>query len=169
MTQVDMQARGRTWPKMAVHSPHMTGRGARIKLERKRRRLSQMDLHKLTGVGLRTIGRIEAGEAENSPSLDILEAYFGIDTLPAADRDDTPTAGAGVDGDPDGLERYTTTELLAEALRRIAHLEAAVRGADTPPPPPRPLGTVRWSTADAPSARRDHAEQAREGETPHGQ
>jgi len=166
MMQVDDRAHGRTWPDMAVHSPHMTGRGDRIRRERKRRRLSQMDLRDATGVGLRTIGRIEAGEAENSPSLEVLETYLGIrdDTLPAAERDHLDD-----DTDDGGLADYTTTELLAEALRRVAHMEATMR--TEPVTRPREGGVVRWATSDAPSARRVTRETRAggEGETLGGQ
>ncbi|HLU75599.1 MAG TPA: helix-turn-helix transcriptional regulator [Nonomuraea sp.] len=152
MTEVDAPSRGSVWPEMAVHSPLMTGRGARIRRERLRRRMSQMDLRDKTGVGLRTIGRIEAGEAENSPSLEVLESFLGLtdDQLPRADE---PSAD-----EPGGLESYSTTELLAEALRRVAHLEA-MRGGDATSPLSRPAGLVRWASADAPSARHSAREE----------
>src|SRR5690606_7471744 len=162
MTQVDDRSPVPVWPEMAVHSPHMTGRGDRIRRERLRRRMSQMALRDAPGVGLRTIGRIEAGEAENSPSLEVLESYLGLND------DQLPRAGGGqLDEDERvGLDAYTTTELLAEALRRVAHLEAT-RPADPLSVTARAPRTVRWSSADAPSARRPHAqgEGASESET----
>jgi len=156
---------GGVWPEMAVHSPPMTGRGDRVRRERLKRRMSQMQLRDATGVGLRTIGRIEAGEAENSPSLEVLESFFGLnnDTLPSAAAPDEPG-----DSVASGLAAYSTTELLAEALRRVAHLEAT-RPADSTNHPSRPLGMVRWSTADAPSRRRmSREDRSHEGETSGG-
>lgn len=83
-------------------------RGDRIRSERNRRKMSQMDLHKATDVGLRTIGRIEAGEAESSPSVAVLEAYLRIGDSYAA----------AWPGDQRPLERFSSVELLAELMRR---------------------------------------------------
>lgn len=140
---------GCEWPSVAVPSADMTTRGARIKRERNLRRMSQLDLHKATDVGQRTIGRIEAGEAENSPSLDVLEAYFGIhdDSVTQVPQVAAPDADAGA---PPGLAGYTLMELLAESIRRVAQLEARTGEHFTGEPV-----RVRWARRDAPSAQRD--------------
>jgi transcriptional regulator with XRE-family HTH domain len=105
--------------------------------------MSQLDLANETGVGMRTIGRIEKGEGENSPSIETLEAYFGIgDSSVATDQGSPPDT-------PPTIEQYTLMELLAEAVRRVAQMEARTgeRATDTG-------RRVKWSTSDAPSSRR---------------
>lgn len=139
---------GCEWPSVAVQSGDMSTRGARIKRERNLRRMSQLDLHKATDIGQRTIGRIEAGDAENSPSLDILEAYFGIDDNSVTQVPITPDPSPDV-GAPPGLEGYTLMELLAESIRRVAQLEART-GEHLTGEPVR----VRWARRDAPSTQR---------------
>lgn len=140
---------GCEWPSVAVPSGDMTTRGSRIKRERERRRMTQLDLHKATEIGQRTIGRIEAGEAENSPSLTVLESYFGIadDSVPQVHPAAVPDADAGA---PPGLDSYTLMELLAESIRRVAQLEARTGEHFTGEPV-----RVRWPRRDAPSAQRD--------------
>jgi len=160
----DVAARGGSErPKVAVCSADMSTRGARIKRERERRRMpdgkrmSQLDLHKITGVGQRTIGRIEAGQAENSPSLTALEDYFGIsdDSVPT----DTHEGPRPHDEEaPPSLGRVM--ELLAEAMRLVAQLDT--RGRVPVNGEPR---RVRWPASEAPSAQRkqgpNHPEHSR--------
>lgn len=143
-----VQSGGSEWPTVAVCSSGMGTRGQRIKRERNRRRLSQMDLHKATGVGLRTIGRIEKGEAENAPSIEALEDFLGLsDRLPEA----TDTAPE----EAPTIEQYTLMELLAEAVRRVAQIEARsgerINGGAHGDDHLR----ISWKTADAPPVHRD--------------
>lgn len=141
----------------------MTTRGGRIKAARQRLRprVTQLDMANATGVGLRTIGRIEAGEAEDSPSLDVLEAYLGIAGEEPAEREGKVTAhlglSASVTGEPADNPRIrdaTPMELLAELAARIAHLERQAGR----PKPALPQERVRWYTEDAPSANRERPE-----------
>jgi transcriptional regulator with XRE-family HTH domain len=94
-------------------------RGEQIRAARRMRRprMSQLDLANATGVGMRTIGRIEAGEAENSPSLDALEAYLGLD-------DQTHPDAASHDADGPRLKEATLMQLCLELTSRVADLEA---------------------------------------------
>ncbi|MCW2905159.1 MAG: hypothetical protein JWO67_7424 [Streptosporangiaceae bacterium] len=56
----------------------MVTRGQRIRRERERRRLSREELAKITGVGERTIGRIEKDDSPGSPNIAVLEGWLGI-------------------------------------------------------------------------------------------
>jgi transcriptional regulator with XRE-family HTH domain len=143
------------WPMVAVYSGHMTTRGARIKRARQVRRMSQLALALATGVGQRTIGRIEKGERDDTTdpealdNLEKLESYLGI----TPDTDDQPGVTEPVPDPrpPHGaITQFGLTELLAEALSRVAQFEAQTGvhiGLDTPV-------RVRWATEDAPSAHR---------------
>lgn len=153
-------------PGIAIDSAGVTTRGERIRKARNLRRpkMSQLDLANATGVGMRTIGRIEAGEAENSPSLDVLERFFGI-------VDDQPSSHEGsASADPGGLRATfgdladaatdnprikdaTFMELLAEVAVRYA---ASERVAGRSPALPR--HDVEWHTEDAPSTARERSQ-----------
>jgi transcriptional regulator with XRE-family HTH domain len=56
-----------------------TSRGEEVRRRRLLRGLEQEDLAKLTGVSVRTLGRIESGKAERSRSLPTLEQHLGIE------------------------------------------------------------------------------------------
>jgi transcriptional regulator with XRE-family HTH domain len=143
---------GSMWPIVAVHSADMTTRGERIKRARNLLRQSQMDVHKATGVGLRTIGRIEAGENEHSPSVEVLENHFGInDSSVGTDNDAPDTAEPVAGAPPTSLDQFTLMELLVEVVRRVAQFEARTGEHLTGLEPPR---RVKWSTSDAPSVKR---------------
>lgn len=141
------------WPRVAVHSSHMGTRGQRIKRERIRRRMSQFDLANATGVSMRTIGRIEKGEAENSPSAEVLEYHLGIgESIPPADPEETGSP-------PRAIEQFTLMELLAEAVRRVAQIEARTGERMNGDQHLR----IKWPTSAAPSERRKHENGGEEG------
>jgi transcriptional regulator with XRE-family HTH domain len=121
----------------------MTTRGARIKRERNRRRQSRPDVARATGVSIRTIQRLENGElsGDTSGAMDVLEEYFGLDSI-SAGQEPEPDTDTGA---PHGLSDHSLMELLAEAIRRVAQLEART-GEHFVGEPRR----VRWKTADAP-------------------
>lgn len=154
---------GSKWPKVAVDSAGMGVRGQRIKRARERMGMTQLDVHKATEVGQRTIGRIEAGEAENSPKLEILEAFFGIgESATDGATDDLP---AGRPPRPVIQLLTEAMELIAEATRQVASVEARTGERINGDPPRR----VTWSTADAPSANRTQEGRGRPGRNAHGQ
>lgn len=154
------------WPIVAVESGHMTTRGERIKRARKLRGMRQLDLALATGVGQRTIGRIERGERETTDDYDALENLQKLETylgLTADTQGDMPvdaptvTESTPTHQPPPGLSQYPLTALLAEALSRVAQFEGQTGVQITSHETPR---RVRWATEDAPSARRnpDHPE-----------
>jgi len=120
----------------------MSTRGARIKRERERRRMSQADLSVATGVSQRTIGRIEADQNEGGRSITILEDYLGItggpdESPPPREVEERPTIGKAM-------------AHLAEAMRLLAQLEAQSGERYVPPTPAR----VTFPRSAAPSGRR---------------
>lgn len=147
MSSATMATADREWPTVAVHSGRMGTRGQRILRERTRRRMSRLDLRQATGVSERTISRIEKGEAEDSPSAEFLEYYLGIgEEQPSADVEEKI-------GSPPvrPIEHFTLMELLAEAVRRVAQIEARtgerMNGGEHM--------RIKWPTSAAPPAKRD--------------
>jgi transcriptional regulator with XRE-family HTH domain len=136
------------WPFVALHfAPVTTSRGERVQRARNLRRMSQKDLAEATGVGERTIVRIESGRAEGSPSLAVLEEFLRIVTptavAPAGNDEPRPSPIA------EALMRADDLELLAELARRMAARRA--QEGDTPP---LPAGQYTLYTRDMPSSQR---------------
>jgi transcriptional regulator with XRE-family HTH domain len=123
--------------------------------------MSQQDLADATGIGKRTIGRIEQGESESGRRITILETYLDLVDPPAAPADDQAPL------EPRTIERAlrdaTAMELLAELASRLATQEAGGRRSDQPSTGQAERYT--WFKDDAPTARRD-AEQAAAGDEP---
>lgn len=104
------------WPNVALHSGLMVITGQQIRRERRRRKLTQQALSNATDVSIRTIGRIERDETEDSQSRDILTDYLGLTPPGAADRSDDPL-----------LSEAPSVALLAEVGRRLAEAETILQ------------------------------------------
>jgi DNA-binding XRE family transcriptional regulator len=90
--------------------------GRRLKQAREVRGMSQLDLHKATDVGLRTIGRIERGDADSSRYVAVLENYFA----------QNPPAPPPIPGRL--VAEASIMELLGEVMARVARLEGQAGG-----------------------------------------
>jgi transcriptional regulator with XRE-family HTH domain len=87
--------------------------GIRIKRARERKRWSQQQLAAALGVGARSVGRWERGEAEPRNSIGALEAVLGVDLTSGEPPDPNEEALMALDLDP--AERRK----LIEAYRAI--------------------------------------------------
>lgn len=137
------QARLSMWPLVALHSAAVKERGEALRRARDLRRISRRELAEITGVGARTISRIETGKAgDNARSIEALEQELAPELhriTGGSDRGKT-------------LASFTYHELLAELSHRYAELEARLQQVPTP----RTTSddeVVEWSTMDAPSGR----------------
>jgi transcriptional regulator with XRE-family HTH domain len=119
--------------------------------------MSQRDLAEATGVGERTIVRIETGKAEGSPSLAVLEDFLSVaaPAIAAATADDTPRPTPVAEA----LMHADDLELLAEIARRMA----ARRNQDGDTPP-LPAGQYTLYTRDMPSSQRPQEPHHQEGD-----
>lgn len=149
--------RATEWPFVAVDCATVTGmsRGEAIRRARRMRRWSIRQLAEASGVGERTIGRLERGEGNEDTALTIealeralapeLRRIEEGDALDEADLDQGPGPG---------LKVATTMELFAELAARYAALEAQIREVGGPIPSDGPRGRIAWPKSGAPSARR---------------
>lgn len=127
----------------------------RIRVARRRAGLRQQDVADATGVGLRTISRMERGIRTDVMNRQTVDNYFSTQTFGGE-----PDSGAE---NPD-LVGIPSIALLAELARRLGVAEHR-KGAAWPGPSAR----VRWKTADGPTETgptdqpqrlRDHPEEA---------
>jgi len=151
---VPRQDRSNGWPFMALHSRTVAGtepgqklsRGELLRRARNLRRISRRELAELTGVGARTIGRIETGNAgDNTRSTEVLERALAPEL---ATITDAPPAPSG------RLDQFSDLDLLAELGRRLEERRRQAEAAPTPPAGHGGAGVEVGRTADAPSARR---------------
>lgn len=99
------------WPKVALDSSSVAITGQQIRQERLRRRLTQQDLADKAGVSLRTIGRVERGELQDSRNFAAIATQLGLH--------DDPDATPG---------RLLRDASMHEALQHIQHLyDEAIR------------------------------------------
>ena len=68
------------WPIVALDSGFVAITGEQIKRERRRRNLTQQQLAAEAGVSLRTIGRVERGELQESRNFEAITAALGMQT-----------------------------------------------------------------------------------------
>jgi transcriptional regulator with XRE-family HTH domain len=68
------------WPIVALDSGVVAISGEQIKRERRRRNLTQQQLAAEAGVSLRTIGRVERGELQESRNFEAITAVLGLQT-----------------------------------------------------------------------------------------
>lgn len=141
---------GLSWPCLAVHLGAVSeSRGERIRQARQLRRMSQLDLAEATGIGHRTVRRVETGENASPRSLTILETYLELAPMPADDtQPDTPTERLDQATIERALDQATFLDLLAAVARKHA------RTAKIEDAPDLPAGRYVWRAEDAPSARR---------------
>jgi transcriptional regulator with XRE-family HTH domain len=66
------------WPIVALDSGAVAITGEQIKRERRRRNLTQQQLAAEAGVSLRTIGRVERGELQESRNFEAITAALGL-------------------------------------------------------------------------------------------
>lgn len=131
------------WPLVALHCVVVTERGEALRRARDLRRLSRRQLAEITGVGARTIQRIEQGEASQSArSIEVLEQELA----PELRRLSLADGQRALDG-------FTVNELLAEVSRRYAELEARTQRLPTVTPSDGD-DIIEWRTDDAPSGQR---------------
>lgn len=150
--------RSSLWPKVALDCAVVT-RGELIRRARDLRRISRADLAKLTGVGARTITRIENGNvSDKARSVAALEHELAAE-LAQLSGGETPARSSVTLDEATDLDLLTTLgQRLAEQSRRIADLEAQLSAdpnADDDRPRVGPPGGVpmHFLAADAPSAR----------------
>lgn len=131
------RGRVRQWPKVALVSTAMPTAdlptGEQIRRAREARRMTQEQLARELGVGTRSIGRWERGEAVPRSALGAIRQLLDLE-----DNRDDAQAGPRLADASDG-------ELLAEVARRMT---AASKGQ-----PHRPLtGRYIWRKEDLPNA-----------------
>jgi len=89
--------------------------GQQIRSERLMRKLTQQELAAAVGVSLRTIGRVERGEIEDSRTADTIAGHLGL--TPTVPDDQAST----------DLTRVSVYSLLDEIARRALKAEEVLR------------------------------------------
>lgn len=141
MTFTGTPSSDRVWPICQIGSGTMPTTGDRIRRARTAAGLSQRELAVATGVGQRTIGRIETDQGGSPRNIRRLQDHLGLH-----DEDARDAPGALAISDEPDLSTVGTTALLAEVAARLAAAER--RGGPLVDGPPI---RVRFKTADAPT------------------
>lgn len=130
---------------MAIHSGVVaTSRGERIRHERTLKGWKQEHLSELTGVSVRTIGRIEAGQAPRTRAIAKLEKALGIE--PGRDVQARPAPRPEV-----SLSEATRLELINQLLK-LELDEQRAAGADSIE---LPRDRLAWAREALPPAQAD--------------
>lgn len=143
MDQLNVATRLTQWPEVAIASRPMAAAevptGQQIRRAREARRWTQEDLARELGVGTRSIGRWERGEAVPRSAIGALQQVLGL-------GDETSTQPPHVPS----VTEASNAELIAELARRLAQNRSEGDIA-----PVRPPERLRWPKSSAPSQRRN--------------
>lgn len=142
MDRLNVATRLTQWPEVALASgpmaPAEVPTGQEIRRAREARRWTQEELARELGVGTRSIGRWERGEAVPRSAIGALQQVLGLTGATSAQPPHVPSVTEASDA-----------ELIAEIARRLA--QTRTEGDMTPVRPPERL---RWPKSSAPSQRR---------------